>query len=143
SDDQRDDLPVQDLVDCRFRGMAVTQAASFVERECGRIPLELAEPGWWLYRRGFADGVVKRAAKRGFDLFAASLILVPAAPVMLACALAIRLEDGGAALFRQVRVGRNGREFRLVKFRSMREDAESDGVARWARSDDDRVTRTG
>lgn len=143
SDNRRGDLPVKDLLDCRFRGITVTQAATFVERECGRIPVELAEPGWWLYRNGFSDDGMKRFTKRVFDLAAAAMILLPAAPVMLACAIAIRLEDGGSVLFRQTRVGRNGREFRLVKFRSMREDAESDGVARWARSDDNRVTRTG
>ncbi|HEX6929829.1 MAG TPA: sugar transferase, partial [Gammaproteobacteria bacterium] len=143
SDNRRGDLPFKELLNCRFRGVAVTHAATFVERECGRIPIELAEPGWWLYRNGFADGFTKRILKRGFDLLATALILVPAAPLMLACAAAIRLEDGGCALFRQTRVGRNGVEFRLVKFRSMREDAESDGIARWARSDDNRVTRVG
>ncbi|HEX7046961.1 MAG TPA: TIGR03013 family XrtA/PEP-CTERM system glycosyltransferase [Gammaproteobacteria bacterium] len=143
SDNRRGDLPVKDLLDCRFRGITVTQAATFVERECGRIPVELAEPGWWLYHNGFADGGARRVLKRTFDLVAATLIVLPAAPLMLMCAFAIRIEDGGAVLFRQTRVGKNGREFRLVKFRSMREDAESDGVARWARRDDNRVTRVG
>lgn len=143
SDNRRGDLPLQELLNCRFRGIAVTQAATFVERECERIPVELAEPGWWLYRNGFVDGGLTRMMKRGFDLVAAAMILVPALPLMLASAIAIRLEDGGPVLFRQTRVGWNGREFRLVKFRSMREDAESDGVARWARNDDNRVTRAG
>lgn len=145
SDDRRGGLPLNELLECRFRGITVTQAASFVERECGRIPIEIVEPSWWLYRSGFAEGAAKRRLKLAFDFLAASLILLLAAPVMLACALAIVLEDGwrSSVFFRQVRVGRNGRHFRLVKFRSMREDAESDGVARWARSDDDRITRVG
>lgn len=145
SDDHRGDLPLQELLQCRFHGVTVTQAASFIERECARIPIELVDPSWWLYRSGFSENGSTRRWKRAFDLLAASLILVPAAPIMLACALAILLEDGLRApvFFRQVRVGRNGRHFLLTKFRSMREDAESDGVARWARSNDDRVTRTG
>jgi len=145
SDDRRGHLPVKDLLECRFHGIEVTQAATFVERECGRIPVELVEPSWWLYRSGFAGGGVRRAVKRAFDIVAGTLILVIAAPLMLACALAIRIEGGTGCsmVFRQVRVGRNGREFRLVKFRSMREDAESDGIARWATRNDDRVTRVG
>lgn len=143
--EREESLPVDDLLACRFRGVRVTQAATFVERECGRIPLELVDASWWLYRNGFADGGLKRYLKHMFDLCVAGLVLLPAAPVMLACAIAIMVEDGWHAkvLFRQVRVGKHGREFRLVKFRSMREDAESDGVARWARSNDDRVTRVG
>lgn len=145
SDDRRKGLPVSDLLECRFRGIEVTQAATFVERECGRIPVELVEPSWWLYHHGFAGGSLRLAVKRVFDIVAGSLILLVATPVMLGCALAIRLEDGVGCsiLFRQVRVGRLGETFRIMKFRSMREDAESDGVARWATRDDDRVTRTG
>lgn len=145
SDDRRGGLPVKDLLECRFLGVEITQAATFVERECGRIPIELVDPSWWLYRKGFSGGLVRRVLKRSFDVVAGAVILLLASPIMLACAVAIRL-DGGAGctiLFRQVRVGRLGREFRLFKFRSMREDAEGDGVARWATSNDDRVTRVG
>lgn len=145
SDDRRGGLPVKELLECRFHGIEVTQAASFVERECGRIAIELVDPSWWLFRKGFDGGAIKGALKRGFDVVAGALILVLASPLMLLCALAIRI-DGGAGctiLFRQVRVGHQGRHFELFKFRSMREDAESDGVARWATSNDDRVTRIG
>ncbi|HEX6928373.1 MAG TPA: TIGR03013 family XrtA/PEP-CTERM system glycosyltransferase, partial [Gammaproteobacteria bacterium] len=145
SDDRDADLPTGELLDCRFHGIAVTQAASFIERECGRIAIELAEPSWWLYRGGFSGNGFGRLIKRIFDLAAGAVILLIASPVMLLCAAAIRLEGGAGCsiLFRQVRTGRDGRTFQLVKFRSMREDAESDGVARWATSNDDRVTRAG
>lgn len=145
SDDRRGGLPIKELLECRFHGIEITQAATFVERECGRIPIELVDPSWWLFRKGFNGGVAKAALKRSFDIFAGALILLLASPIMLLCALAIRIEGGAGSsiLFRQVRVGRNGRNFRLFKFRSMREDAESDGVARWATTNDDRVTRIG
>lgn len=138
-------LPVDELLECRFRGIKVSQAASFVERECGRIPVELVEPIWWLYRKGFAEGASNRFLKRAFDITAGSLILALATPIMLLAALAIKLEDGGSAsvFYRQKRVGRGGKVFELTKFRSMHENAEKDGVARWAKADDDRITRVG
>jgi len=66
-------------------------------------------------------------------------------PFMLLVALAIRIESGAGQplLYRQARVGERGRVFNLIKFRSMRTDAELDGVARWASKNDDRVTRVG
>lgn len=145
SDDRRGGLPIKELLECRFHGVEITQAATFVERECGRIPIELVDPSWWLFRKGFDGGLARDMLKRGFDIFAGALILMLASPLMLMCALAIRIEGGAGCsiLFRQVRVGRNGMDFRLFKFRSMREDAESDGVARWATTNDDRVTRVG
>lgn len=145
ADDRRARLPLEELVECRFRGVTVSQAASFIERECGRIPLELVDPGWWLFRGGFTDSLPRRVVKRVFDVLAGSVILLLALPLMLCCALAIKLEDGWSAsvFYRQRRVGRGGKTFLLTKFRSMREDAEGDGKARWATVDDDRITRVG
>src|SRR3546814_16929260 len=74
---------------------------------------------------------------------AASLLLLVSWPAMLVVALCIRLESKGPVLYRQVRVGESGQGFSLVKFRSMRTDAGGDGVARWAATNDDRVTRVG
>jgi lipopolysaccharide/colanic/teichoic acid biosynthesis glycosyltransferase len=84
-------------------------------------------------------------SKRIFDIFAAALILMLTWPLMLLTALAIRIESGPGQpiLYFQDRVGERGRIFRLVKFRSMRTDAERDGVARWASQNDSRVTRVG
>lgn len=144
-----DSVPAAALMDellaCRLQGVSVTQAPSFIEREFGRIPIELVRPDWWLDRDGFATSAVQAVLKRGFDLMAGLVLLVVASPLMLACALAIRLEEGWRApvLFRQERTGLHGRPFLLMKFRSMRVDAESDGVARWATTDDKRVTRVG
>ena len=85
---------------------------------------------------------VSRMIKRAFDLAVATTGLILAAPIMLLCALAIRLEDGGPVLYRQTRVGRGGKTFEICKFRSMRVDAEAAG-ARFAVKGDDRVTRIG
>jgi exopolysaccharide biosynthesis polyprenyl glycosylphosphotransferase len=81
--------------------------------------------------------------KRAFDIVSSSILLVVASPVMLLTALAVRLESQGPIIYRQERVGLGGRVFMCLKFRSMRTDAEKDGVARWASKNDSRVTRVG
>jgi exopolysaccharide biosynthesis polyprenyl glycosylphosphotransferase len=81
--------------------------------------------------------------KRAFDVSASALLLFLASPIMLIAAAAIFLESGRPIVFRQERVGLGGRPFMLLKFRSMRTDAEKDGVPRWAASGDPRVTRVG
>jgi exopolysaccharide biosynthesis polyprenyl glycosylphosphotransferase len=81
--------------------------------------------------------------KRSFDVLASAVLLVLAAPMMIIAATAIFLESGRPIVFRQERVGLGGRTFMLLKFRSMRTDAEKDGVPRWAATGDPRVTRVG
>ena len=83
-------------------------------------------------------GIVKRV----FDIAAASSLLLLMAPLLIVTAIAIKIESNGPVLYLQRRIGLNGRPFKIVKFRSMVVDAEKDG-ARWAATDDDRVTRVG
>lgn len=83
-------------------------------------------------------------AKRALDLIMGALLLTVFSPVMLVTALAIKLEDGGPVLYRQIRLTQNGREFKMMKFRSMVESAEQDGVARLSTGENDpRITRVG
>ena len=84
-----------------------------------------------------------RFFKRAFDMFAASVGIVVASPIMLATAIAIWMEDHGPVFYRQVRLTKNGREFKILKFRSMTVNAEQDGVARLAGQNDSRITRVG
>lgn len=83
------------------------------------------------------------AVKRFIDIACSLLALVAVSPVMLVTALAIRLYDGGPAIYKQVRLTKDGRQFEILKFRSMRVDAERDGVARLAQDHDDRITPVG
>jgi lipopolysaccharide/colanic/teichoic acid biosynthesis glycosyltransferase len=92
---------------------------------------------------GFNQGLLRSAHKRVFDIIGAILLLAVSAPVMVAATLAIRLDSRGPALYRQERVGKNGKSFTIIKFRSMRTDSEVDGKPRWATAGDDRVTRIG
>jgi sugar transferase (PEP-CTERM system associated) len=144
-DDRRGTLPVDALLECKQHGMAVTELAEFFEREAGKIKMDLTNPSWLVFSEGFNISPVRRTVKRAFDVSMATLVLLLGWPFMLLTALAIRLESGRKApiLYRQERVGENGKSFPVIKFRSMRTDAECDGVARWATKNDDRVTRVG
>ena len=145
ADDRRGTLPVAELLDCKQRGLAVTELAEFVERAAGTIKMDLTNPSWLLFSDGFNNSPIRLVVKRAFDVVVALLVLVLASPFMCLTALAIRLESGRDApvLYRQERVGAYGKPFDLIKYRSMRTDAECDGVARWASENDDRVTRVG
>ncbi|HET6906470.1 MAG TPA: TIGR03013 family XrtA/PEP-CTERM system glycosyltransferase [Rhodanobacteraceae bacterium] len=144
-DDRRCGLPMADLLECKQSGIAVVELADFFERESGQIRMNLANPSWLVFSDGFDASPLRKLIKRGFDVAAALVMLALTWPLMVAVALAIRIESGPGApiLYRQERVGEHGRTFFLVKFRSMRTDAERDGVARFARTNDDRVTRVG
>ncbi len=144
-DDRRGGLPMEDLLECRQNGVDIIDLATFFERESGRVQLSLTDPSWLVFSGGFDATPLRRASKRCSDLVVAALVLLLTWPLMLLVALAIRIESGAGQpiLYRQERVGAGGKTFQLIKFRSMRTDAELDGVARWANKDDDRVTRVG
>lgn len=96
-----------------------------------------------LLTREFALTVEQRIIKRGIDVICALLLLVLASPFMAITAIVIRLYDGGPVLYRQIRCTRDGKQFGILKFRSMRVDAEKDGVARLASQNDSRITPIG
>jgi sugar transferase (PEP-CTERM system associated) len=136
-------LPLRELVDCRISGVPVTDLAGMYERVRGEVPIESLKASWLIYGQGFAQGGLRSVVKRLFDVTVAAVLLVLNLPLMLATALAIRLESPGPVIYRQERVGLGGRRFMCLKFRSMQVDAEGDGVARWAARADPRVTRVG
>lgn len=143
-DDRRGKLPMEQLLDCRLMGVALSSLSTFFERESGRVEMELTDPSWLLFSGGFDATPLRRLSKRAFDVTSALLVLLVAWPFMLLTAAAIVAESGWRqpVLYRQERVGERGTPFALFKFRSMRTDAEKEG-ARWATKDDDRVTRVG
>lgn len=144
-DDRRNAFPVQELLDCKLRGIDVVDAISFVERETGKVKLDLLYPSWMIFSEGFSRNLLHSRLQRVFDIVASLTLLALTWWVMLITALAIwvesRLRD--PVLYRQVRVGFEGRPFEVLKFRSMTVDAESGGQAIWARENDQRVTRVG
>jgi len=135
-------LPLRQLLECKAHGLRVTNLSGFFERLRGEVPIETLKASWLIYGDGFKQGRARAFAKRLTDILASVILLTLAAPVMAITALAILIESGRPILYRQERVGRGGRAFTVIKFRSMRQDAERDG-ARWAAKNDDRVTRVG
>lgn len=144
-DDRRLRLPVDEILDCKMSGTMVLDLLSFFEKETSRIKLDVLQPSWIFFSDGFHLGGLAQYSKRVLDLAVASIIFLFTWPLMLLVALTILIESGGRGpvLFHQVRIGLNGKAFRVHKFRSMRTDAEADGVARWATKNDSRITRVG
>ncbi|PCJ37980.1 MAG: hypothetical protein COA75_01830 [Cellvibrionales bacterium] len=144
-DDRRQSLPTDDLLNCRMSGIDITDTLDFFERESALIQLDLVQPSWLIHADGFKRNLIRTSVKRSFDILVSVFLLVLSVPFMLLTALAILLECGGkgTVFYSQQRVGRNGRCFNVHKFRSMKTDAEADGVARWAQKEDPRITRVG
>jgi sugar transferase (PEP-CTERM system associated) len=136
-------LPVNDLLDCRLKGVHVVELSTFFERERGQVQLESLNTSWMVLSEGFQQGIVRDTAKRLFDLSASFTMLVLALPVMILTMLLIAWESGFPILYRQERVGQGGRIFTIYKFRSMVQNAEKDGAPQWAQADDARVTPVG
>lgn len=136
-------VPMDQLLACRLQGVPVLDLAGFYERMKGQVPTESLKASWLVYGHGFVQGPLRTAAKRTFDVVCSLMLLAVASPVMALTALLIRLDSPGPIIYRQERVGLRGRTFMCLKFRSMRTDAEKDGVARWASKNDTRVTRVG
>ncbi len=96
-----------------------------------------------LLTREYAMTIEQRVVKRLIDIVCAMILMIVTSPFMIVTAVAIKLYDGGPVLYKQVRCTRDMREFRILKFRSMRTDAEKDGVARLAAKNDSRITPVG
>jgi sugar transferase (PEP-CTERM system associated) len=136
-------VPQRELLDCKLSGVQVFDLSTFYERVERQVKISSLRAGWLIYGDGFRQGIDRMIAKRCFDLFFSLLLLLLSLPIMLVTALLIMLEDRGPVFYRQERVGLGGEVFKVIKFRSMRIDAEKDGKPRWASSNDDRVTRVG
>jgi sugar transferase (PEP-CTERM system associated) len=136
-------LPSDQLLECKLAGMSVIDLPSFFERQTGQIQLESLNASWMIFSDGFHRSPMKDIVKRIFDVTVSSLLLLLTLPVFVLTALLVWLESGSPILYRQERVGENGRIFNVLKFRSMRKDAERDGVPQWAKKQDARVTRVG
>jgi sugar transferase (PEP-CTERM system associated) len=137
------ELPLSELLDCKLAGVNVIEAINFCEREAGKVELGLLHPGWMLFSNGFKYSESRDFAKRMFDILVCSVLIMLAWPLMLITALLVLLETGSPIIYRQIRVGKDGKNFEVLKFRSMRQDAEKDGKAVWATKNDNRVTAVG
>jgi len=141
-DSQRGELPVQELLDLRFRGVAVEEAGTLRERLSGKIPLDGLRPSHFLYAEGFRIRPSQQLSRQIVSTLAAAIGLLLFLPFFPFVVLSIKLSSKGPIFFKQTRVGAGGRHFHVYKFRSMRTDAEAAG-AKYATKDDPRVYRFG
>jgi sugar transferase (PEP-CTERM system associated) len=141
--DNREKLPIGDLLDFRARGMFIEDAMAFYERMTGKIPVVNLRPSWLVFNSGFDVSTDILRQKRILSILLSVVLLILASPVILLAAIMIKLDSKGPVFYKQKRVGRNGRVFKLVKFRSMRQDAEKETGAVWSGPNDRRVTRVG
>jgi len=141
-DERRGSLPVDELLQCRLKGIHVDDGVSFSERLLGKLSVESLPPSSIIFSNGFRGVLVYRGIKRWLDLFASLFGVILFLPLYILIALAIKLDSRGPVFYRQERVGQDGRLFSLIKFRSMTVDAEKDGPV-WAVVNDQRVTRVG
>jgi sugar transferase (PEP-CTERM system associated) len=135
--------PIDELLECKLAGVDVIDAATFFEREAFQIRVDSLQPSWLVFGGGFDQSFLRIFSKRTFDLFASLILLLVTLPVMLITALCIFLEDRAPIFYRQERVGKDGNTFMVLKFRSMRNDAEIAGKPQWATTDDPRTTKVG
>lgn len=138
----RGSVPPAGLLHSKRAGFRIFSDVEFREQQLRRIDLDHLEPDWMLFADGLACSRAEMAARRLGDILVSLLLLIATLPVMAATAALIRLESPGPVLYRQERVGLQGRVFTLLKFRSMQVDAEARGPA-WAAQRDPRVTRVG
>jgi sugar transferase (PEP-CTERM system associated) len=136
-------VPMDQLLDCRIAGVPILDLAGFYERTKAEVPVDSLKSSWLVYGDGFVQGRAREITKRVFDIVSSATLLLLASPIMLVTAVLIRLDSRGPVLYSQERTGLGGQPFQCIKFRSMRTDAEKDGVARWATKNDSRITRIG
>ncbi|HEX7176539.1 MAG TPA: TIGR03013 family XrtA/PEP-CTERM system glycosyltransferase [Pyrinomonadaceae bacterium] len=142
--ERRGQFPVEELLDLSLSGgVAIEECASFYERLTGRVSLDMLRPSWLIFsgrgRQARLSSAARTFLHRGAALVGGLLSL----PLALLTALLVKLESPGPALYRQERVGKNGRVFTIMKFRSMRLDAERDGPVWASKAGDERTTRVG
>jgi sugar transferase (PEP-CTERM system associated) len=140
--ERRGQTPLRGLLHLKFAGVAVEDAHTVCEQIDGRIRLEHLSPSWMILSEGFRKSSLLLGAKRTLDVLVSLVLLLISLPVMILVAIAILLETGTPVLFRQERIGLKGKEFKILKFRSMTQNAEANGP-KWAADGDSRVTRVG
>ncbi|MGB0107507.1 MAG: TIGR03013 family XrtA/PEP-CTERM system glycosyltransferase [Terriglobales bacterium] len=141
--DRRGTIPMRELLDLRLRGVKIEEATSWLEKISGKIEVENLYPSWLVYGLGFRRSTPVIVIRRAISFIISLLGLILALPLLPFIILAIRLDSKGPVFYTQTRVGKGGRLFKVMKFRTMRQDAEAVSGPRWAGDHDPRVTRVG
>ncbi len=142
-EDRRGNVPSLDLLDLRFSGMRIEEAATTFERVFKRVSLNELRPAQLIYSGETGPHRSRLALQSAYSWLVAAAVAAACAPLMLLIAVAVKLSSPGSVLYRQTRVGWQGRSFTLFKFRSMHDRAEAETGAVWASRNDHRVTAVG
>lgn len=142
-EDRRGRLPLDHLLRLKCEGVLVEDGVDCYEAMTGKVPLDSLKLSWLLFSSGFHPSRIQLLCKRIFSLCFAAIGLIATLPLMLIAALVIPLDSPGPIIFRQRRVGKDGKNFIIYKFRTMRENADRDGNHKPAEKWDSRITRAG
>jgi len=143
SKDREGHFPAAELLNQKLRGVTVESGISFYERISGRVYIRDLRPSYLIFSEGFRVSRAASWVKRAIDISISAAGLLLTSPLLLLCAIAIRLDSPGSVFFSQERVGFGGKPFSIWKLRSMLDDAEAESGPVWAQTDDLRVTRVG
>ena len=141
-EERRGLMPLRELLDLRLKGVVIEEDGSLTERLTGKLPLEGLNPGTLIFTNGFNVSSSHLIFRRLISITVAFIGLALCLPIIPFIILAVRLSSPGPIIFRQTRVGLHGRLFSVLKFRTMRQDAEANGAV-WATKNDARVTPLG
>jgi len=141
--DRRGTIPMRELLQLRMEGVKIEEATTYLEKMSGKIEVENLYPSWLVFGEGFRRSATFILIRRGISIVISLIGLTVSLPFLPLIMLAIRLDSKGPVFYTQTRVGKGGRLFNVVKFRTMRQDAEAANGAQWAGNNDPRVTRVG
>ena len=141
--DRRGTIPMLELLDLRMKGVQIEDATSWLEKISGKIEVENLYPSWLVYGEGFRRSTPFILVRRVISIAISLVGLILALPLFPLIMLAVRLDSKGPVFYAQTRVGKAGRIFKVVKFRTMRQDAEATNGPQWAGDNDPRITRVG
>jgi len=141
--DRRGTIPMPELLELRMQGVKIEEATSWLEKISGKIEVENLYPSWLVFGEGFRRSTAFILVRRAVSIVISLIGLILALPLLPLIMLAIRLDSKGPVFYTQTRVGKAGRVFKVVKFRTMRQDAEAASGPKWAGDNDPRVTRVG
>src|SRR5208337_2464695 len=141
--DRRGTIPMQELLQLRMEGVKIEEATTYLEKMSGKIEVENLYPSWLVFGEGFRRSATFILIRRGISIVISLIGLIVSLPLLPLIMLAIRLDSNGPVFYTQTRVGKGGRLFNVVKFRTMRQDAEAASGPKWAGDHDPRITRVG
>lgn len=142
--ERRGAFPTEALLKMSLAGdVSIEECTSFFERITGKVHVDMLRPSWLIYAGRRRDSPIKSVFRESMHRLLALCGLVFSLPIAILTVILIKLDSRGPIFYMQERIGMNGRVFEVIKFRSMKTDAEADGKPIWAVTNDERTTRVG